>query len=65
MKKILYSSAVLLAAAALASCGGDVVDNGTQVTIKTQSGDAKLVRLEAMGETIIRVSATATDKIAD
>ena len=66
MKQTTIYSAALLATALLASCGGsDVKQQGQQVTVKTQSGDAKLVRLEVMGEKIIRVSATAEAKFAD
>ncbi len=66
MKQTSILSAALLATAVLASCGDtDVKQQGQQVTVKTQSGDAKLVRLEVMGEKIIRVSATAEGKFAD
>ena len=66
MKQTSIFSAALLATAVLASCGDtDVKQQGQQVTVKTQSGDAKLVRLEVMGEKIIRVSATAEGKFAD
>ena len=55
MKQTSILSAALLATAVLASCGDtDVKQQGQQVTVKTQSGDAKLVRLEVMGEKIIR-----------
>lgn len=56
----------LMSAAMIVSCSDtDVKVNGQQVTVKVQQGDAKLVRLEVMGEKIIRVSATAEDKFAD
>ena len=60
-----FSTCALISAAMLASCGGDVQQKGQQVTVKVQNGDVKLVRLEVMGEKIIRVSATAESKFAD
>lgn len=60
------SACAIVSVALLSSCGGsDVQKNGQQVTVKVQNGDAKLVRLEVMGEKIIRVSATAESKFAD
>lgn len=50
--------------AALCSCS-DYSQQGNQVTVKVQSGDAKLVRLEVIGPKIIRVSATAEEQFAD
>ena len=47
------------AVVALSSCS-DVQHQGNQETIKTQSGDAKLVRLEVVGEKIIRVTIPET-----
>ena len=65
MKKSLFILSAL-SAALLSSCASsDVKVDGHQVTVKVQQGDAKLVRLEVMGEKIIRVSATAESKFAD
>lgn len=50
--------------AALCSCS-DYSQQGNQVTVKVQSGDAKLVRLEVISPKIIRVSATAEEQFAD
>ncbi len=62
-----YPLALLaIASLTMASCGDNgVKQQGQQVTVKVQSGDAKLVRLEVVGEKIIRVSATAESKFAD
>ena len=60
-----FSTCALISAAMFASCEGDVQQKGQQVTVKVQNGDVKLVRLEVMGEKIIRVSATAESKFAD
>jgi len=66
MNTIRLSSAALMAMVCLASCSGPAVEQkGQQVTVRVSSGDAKLVRLEVVGEKIIRVSATAEDKFAD
>ena len=54
----------LLSALTLCSCADFTLD-GNQVTVRVQSGDAKLVRLEVMGPKIIRVSATADAEFAD
>ncbi len=64
MKKTVTAGSLLTIAALMTGCS-DVQHNGNQVTVKTQSGDAKLVRLEVMGPKIIRVSATAEQKFAD
>ena len=64
MKRSLFFAAASVAL--LASCANsDVQQSGQQVTVKVEQGDAKLVRLEVMGEKIIRVSATAEQKFAD
>ena len=64
MNKIL--SILSLAAAGMAvSCVANVHRDGNQVTVRVQSGDARLVRLEVMGPKIIRVSATADAEFAD
>ena len=59
----------LVSALVLTSCGGKAVSQkGQQVTVRveqTANDGPKLVRLEVMGEKIIRVSATAADKFAD
>ena len=51
------------------SCGGKVVrQKGQQVTVRveqTTTDGPRLVRLEVMGEKIIRVTATVEDKFAD
>ena len=63
MKKTTFG--ILGTMALLASCSSDVDVNGLQITVKTQSGDAKLVRLQVVSPDIIRVSATAEKKFAD
>ncbi|MBQ0058214.1 MAG: DUF5110 domain-containing protein [Bacteroidales bacterium] len=63
MKKYIFP---LFATALLASCASNGVDvNGNKITVETNGGDAKLVRLEVVGPKIIRVSATAEKKFAD
>lgn len=52
----------------LVSCGDDYTLDTNGVTIKVQqekSGDARMVRLQVVGEKIIRVSATPDDGFAD
>ena len=58
----------LFAAVALSACTGAVKQNESGVTVKVQSpveGGPAVVRLEVMGEKIIRVSATPEKKFAD
>ena len=58
----------LFAAVALSACTGAVKQNESGVTVKVQSpveGGPAVVRLEVMGEKIIRVSATPDKKFAD
>ena len=59
----------LVSALVLTSCGGKAVSQkDQQVTVRveqTSNDGPKLVRLEVMGEKIIRVTATAADKFAD
>ena len=58
----------LFAAVALSACTGAVKQNENGVTVKVQSpveGGPAIVRLEVMGEKIIRVSATPDKKFAD
>jgi len=65
MKRSLLSAA-LLSALCLTSCGDKAVQQqGQQVTVRVNSGDVKLVRLEVMGDKIIRVSSTAEPQFAD
>ena len=71
--KYYLPSAALMAACLLASCGDKaVVKNGQQVTVQITNAQAdgstvapKLVRLEVVGDKIIRVSTTAEAKFAD
>ena len=69
MKNIQIASLSLLSVLLLTSCGGKVVSQkGQQVTVRveqTTTDGPKLVRLEVMGEKIIRVTATAENKFAD
>jgi len=56
-----FASAILLS-----SCADSTVKTvGQQVYVKVSQGDTKLVRLEVVGEKLIRVSATAEEKLAD
>ena len=59
----------LLAAVALTACqSGPYQQDGQQVTVPLQIADAsqpRLVRLEVLGEKLIRVSATPEDRFAD
>ena len=59
----------MASASVLTSCGGgDVQQQGQQVTVRITGGDAqspKLVRLEVRSDQIIRVSATAEQKFRD
>ena len=66
MKRSFYSLSAIAAVLMSACSGNQGVDvAGQQVTVKVAQGDAKLVRLEVVGEKIIRVSATAERKFAD
>ena len=69
MKNIQIASLSLLSVLLLTSCGGKAVSQkGQQVTVRveqTTTDGPKLVRLEVMGEKIIRVTATAENKFAD
>lgn len=66
MKRSFYSLSAIAAVLMSACSGNQGVDvAGQQVTVKVAQGDAKLVRLEVVGEKIIRVSATAESKFAD
>ena len=69
MKNIQIASLSLLSVLLLTSCGGKAVSQkGQQVTVRVEQTTAdgpRLVRLEVMGEKIIRVTATAENKFAD
>ena len=65
MKKFLLYGISLSTVLMSACASSDVDQSGQQVTVKVAQGDAKLVRLEVVGEKIIRVSATAENKFAD
>ena len=59
---------LLFAAFLLASCVGAYRQNGAGVTVKVQDpveGGPRLVRLEVLGDKLIRVSATPENKFAD
>ncbi len=68
-KVISVASISLFAALVLTSCGGKAVEQkGQQVTVRVQQatyGGPNLVRLEVVGEKIIRVTATAAGEFAD
>ena len=66
MKRSFYSLSAI-AAILLSACSANqgVAVDGQQVTVQVGQGDAKLVRLEVVGEKIIRVSATAESRFAD
>lgn len=68
MKLFNLTFASALTAALLTSCGGvlnGVEQQGQQVTVHVEEGEARLVRLEVMGPKIIRVSATADASFKD
>ena len=66
MKKILYTISLLLTATAISAANYTKTDKGITVSVKNHAADQpQLVRLQVMGDKIIRVSATAEDKFKD